>query len=105
MALMIILIGGVIAVAMLSNRRMLFVVIVGAIGYHVLNHAAFHISYSLLKFPSVPMGVGLAQEALIVYQLYGILNQAIFGALFGLVVGLILGYQRKNNLPQIVAGI
>lgn len=105
MALMILLIGGVVAVAMLSNRDMLFVVLAGAIGYYVLNRAAFYVSYSLLQFPSAPMGVGITQEAFNVYQLYGTLNQAIFGALFGLVLGLILGYQRKNNPPQIAAGI
>ena len=104
MALMILLIGGVVAVAMLSNRRMLFVVIAGAIGYHVLNRAAFHISYSLLKFPSPPLGVGIPEETFSVYQFYGFGYEAIFGALFGLVLGLILGYLRKNNPPRIAAG-
>lgn len=104
MALMIILIASVVAMAMLSNRKMLFVVIAGAIGYHLLNHAAFYISYSLLEFPSLPLGVGITQKAFIVYQLYGTLNEAIFGALFGLVLGLVLGYERKNNRPQLAAG-
>lgn len=104
MALMIMLISSVVAMAMLSNRKMLFVVIAGAIGYHLLNHTAFYISYSLLGFPSLRLGVGITQEAFIVYQLNGAFVEAMVGALFGLVLGLILGYQRKNNPPQIAAG-
>jgi len=104
-SLMILLIGGVVAIAMLSNRKMLFVVIAGAIGNLVLSRAAFYFAYHLLEFPSPPLGVTITPEAFIVYQFYGIGYQVIFGALFGLVLGLILGYLRNNNPPPIATGI
>lgn len=104
MVFMIMLISGVIAVVMLSNRKMLYMVIAGAVGYLVLSHAAFYVSYDLLHFPSPPLGVGITPDAFIVYQFYGMFYEAIFGALFGLVLGLILGYLRKNIQPQLATG-
>jgi len=87
MFLMIILIGGVIALVMLNNGKVLFVVIVGAAAYLVLSRVVFYIAYPLLEFPAPPY--------------YWTVNGPIFGALFGLLLGLVLGFQKKNTLPQI----
>jgi hypothetical protein len=101
--LMIVLISGVIFVVVLSNWKMVWMLVVGAAGYFVLQRVGFYIAYQLLHLPQYPLNTPMPASAFIVYDISWSISHAIFGVLLGLILGLIYGYQQRNT--QTPAGI
>ncbi len=98
---MVALIIGVIAAAMLIDRKMLWTMVGGVAGSLILSRVASYIAYQLLHLPQFPLNMPMLQKHYFVYEISWAAYEAIFGMLPGLVVGLIFGYQRKNNPLQL----
>jgi hypothetical protein len=105
-ALMIVYIGSVFVMALRSGveRRTIWILTVGAIGYPLLGYLGFYLTYLLslligsLTFPmQAPVGSSLHWQ--LIFRIA--LEQSIYGILFGILIGLALGFQKKSVPPQL----
>jgi len=101
--LMVIIIGSVFALVIMNDRKIPWMVIVGAVGYPVLFYAASFIAYTIFHLPVIQLGVGISQEDINIINLHDTAINALFGVLFGLLMGVVLGLKKKNSPPQIIA--
>lgn len=96
--LMVVLVGGVLVVFQKSesNRKTIWIVIAGAVGYPVMSNLVYFIAQLI---PQSILTWGMHPDEPY-FWLTLAASQAGYGILFGLFVGLVLGFQKKNNPPQ-----
>lgn len=98
--LMLILVASVFAIAMKidSNRKQIWVVIVGTVGNPVLTYVVYSIS-QLFSPPISPSGI--LSEGRPFFWLEIILSNGVYGILIGLLLGLVIGIQNKTYPPSV----
>ena len=102
MTLMLILLGGMFALARSGEQKTPWAVIVGMIAYPVLYYSTYQLAYTILNLPTAGPAEAITPNAFLLYEFTWAGVQAFLGLLFGLLLGLIWGYQKKNNSLQII---
>lgn len=93
---------GVIALAMPDRPRQYLMLLVGSVGYFLLNRALFYVAYHTPGY-SMLSGIGIAPDVLIHPFYHMAVYKGSLGILFGLLMGVMIGYQRQNNQLLIAA--
>lgn len=104
MAFMIALIIGVLAMTMPGRRKLYFMVVVGGVGYFLLNRALFYVASHIPGF-SLALDMGIVPDVFVTPMYYMAIYKAIFGALFGLFVGLIFGTHKRIDPNRVIANV
>lgn len=98
MAWMLVLVGSIAVVVLRTHRKLIWMILVGAIAHRLLNYVGFYITYSLLHFPNPASEVGIFTQNFTAYLLTDSVSQAITGLIFGLGLGLMFGLLKKQPL-------
>lgn len=101
MVLMIVAIGSIFTLVWKVTQKMPWTILVGAIAYPLLSRGAYHLVQVVFRLPLVVPGEVVIPESLVMFQLNGVLVQAVLGLFLGLLLGAVIGLQNLRTLRQI----